>query len=121
MTKSVRMIAANIGNGQGTILVPYIFDGETLSWLARTVDNGHWVLCDLVRQRLAGDTSLAKMISLLNGLQDVGIIYDMNWYNSRLCIFKNNSGSFIPPVDCACAMEKWGCYKPYSTWRCRMV
>lgn len=116
-TKSVRLLAPNVSHGHGTIAVPYLFDGQTLNAIAKIVDNGSWVLVDKSISRPDGRVSFGRMCTLISGLADVGILYDVQWLNCRCCIFRDHSLSFCPVLEVACNTQGWGYYMPKTTWR----
>lgn len=116
-TKFVRMAAPKMSGGNGTIYVPYLFDGATLNWIAKNVEDNCWLLVDKSLTRPDGRMSFGKMCTLMTGLADVGIIYDVQWINCRCCMFRDHSLSFCPVLEVACNTQGWGCYMPKTTWR----
>lgn len=116
-TKSIRMLAPKMSHGNGTIAVPYLFDGATLNWIAKNVDDGCWLLVDKESTRADGRASFGRVCTLISGLAEVGIIYDVQWVNCRCCIFRDHSLSFCPVLETACNTQGWGFYQPKSTWR----
>lgn len=116
-TKSVRLLAPKVSHGHGTIAVPYLFDGQTLNAIAKKVDNGSWVLVDKSISRPDGRVSFGRMCTLISGLAEVGILYDVQWLNCRCCIFRDHSLSFCPVLEVACNTQGWGYYMPKTTWR----
>lgn len=114
--KALRFICPLIQNGTGAVLFPYGYDGDIYSKLQKRVDCGSWILGYKPNLPLNHEECTTMMMQLDIDVQ-LTWISNVEWLSPRVCVFRDNAGSWQPQLEFMCNMLKgWYLYKPYTTW-----